>query len=672
MRKVFTKFILLFLTLFLSAMFSCAAPVVKITGLELDNSDGFVIVKSIGQISTATQSAPENDVNNEQIQKNTITKGFLTNPDRIFVDISNAILAGNAQNYIVKNSVFQTVKISQFSTNPHVVRIVFAHDKALNPNDLAVWANDRQILIKYKNNLPNSEKFKTIYNNMTTSERIADIFEPITYTQETKELVQNVSDTKNPQEEILIGEVDKILHKPAVYKTTSSQKETKLKSAYYLDAVMPLDNGIMLKGQGLISLKNSFVLQDPLRVVYDIENATVAQNLRNKTFAIPNSQALVINGVVTSRDILRVGQNSSNIARLVIQGDNAKDYRLVFSPDLQGIFLARRQSVLNSKLTQTTSNVLSYQASVVAEKLGVLTVSFSSPVVLTMFEENSNFYIDLQNVSDFNSEAFSKLSETVNFSDVTVQKIASEKTRLTFPTKKEVAINAQISPDAKELRVYFKQREPKKQAVQSEIIIEEKPKQKEPKKPKPSTIKQMYKVVIDAGHGGADVGATRDNIYEKDITLNVSKMLEKYLTKQGVYTHMVRDTDKTVELSERSDFSNSISPDVFVSVHVNSSVKDEIFGVETHWYKEDSLDYAQKVHAHLASNKNIARWETIDRGLFRSKFYVINHTEAPAILVEIGFISNEAERKLLLEEKRQEEIAKAIAEGIMEYLKLRK
>ena len=135
---------------------------------------------------------------------------------------------------------------------------------------------------------------------------------------------------------------------------------------------------------------------------------------------------------------------------------------------------------------------------------------------------------------------------------------------------------------------------------------------------------------------------------------------------------MTRDKDKTVELSERSDFSNSINPDIFISVHVNSTVREDVIGLETHWYHPQSLDFAKKVHAKMASSKNLSKWETLDRGLFQSKFYVINHTNAPAILVEIGFLSNPNERRELIKEKRQEEIAKSLADGIMEYLKSRK
>ena len=184
---------------------------------------------------------------------------------------------------------------------------------------------------------------------------------------------------------------------------------------------------------------------------------------------------------------------------------------------------------------------------------------------------------------------------------------------------------------------------------------------------KEMSISNLYKVVIDAGHGGSDVGATREGIYEKDITLAIAKMVEKNLNNKGVKTTMTLEKDKTVSLQERCDISNETRPDLFVSVHVNSSVNNAIYGVETHWWKQDSVKYAETVHKHLGKNFN--KWKTKDRGLFKSQFYVINHTEAPAILVEIGFISNENERAAISTQKRQTEIAKAISEGIMDYLK---
>lgn len=650
------KFLLTAFLFFTVAFTVQAAPVVKITGLEFDNSDNIVIINSIGQIFPKIMQTPEDNDKSLRTPENIITKSFLDNPDRVFVDITNAVLAGNQRTYTLKNSSLNNVKISQFSTNPNTVRIVFEYNKKFDPKNFAVYANDRQIMIRYSNTLVGSEKFKTVYNNMTQGERKVDFLESVTYSSETKEKILNVAQTTEPQFQTVKEE----------------EKNTKLKGLYYLNSVSNVANGLMVKGSGNISLKNSFVLENPLRVVYDIENSIVAQELRNKSFTLPSSSALVVNGVVTQRDILRVGQNTPSTARLVVQGSEAKNYRLVISPDLQGLFIAKRTDILNAKLTETTSTVLSYEAKNAGENLDVVNINFSNPVALTTFEENSKFYVDLQNVVDFNQNAIDELHKNPNYNGITAQKIASEKTRIIFPLKDSTAINAQISPDAKELRIYFKKRVKNEPPVVVTKPQEPKEQEKEKEKQRPSTIKQMYTVVIDPGHGGADVGATRANIYEKDITLEVSKLLENYLKKQGVYTHMTRDRDKTVELNERSDFSNSISPDVFISVHVNSSVKEDIIGVETHWYHPQSLDFAKKVHAKIASSRNLSKWETKDRGLFQSKFYVINHTNAPAILVEIGFISNPNERRELVKEKRQEEVAKAIADGIMEYLKDRK
>ena len=104
---------------------------------------------------------------------------------------------------------------------------------------------------------------------------------------------------------------------------------------------------------------------------------------------------------------------------------------------------------------------------------------------------------------------------------------------------------------------------------------------------------------------------------------------------------------------------------MFVSVHVNSAVSTDPNGIETHWYHDNSKPLAEIVHKHIMKefpNSN-------DRGLFKSKFYVINHTTVPAILCEIGFLSNDKERNELITDSRKQKTAKAIAEGIIEYLK---
>ena len=127
---------------------------------------------------------------------------------------------------------------------------------------------------------------------------------------------------------------------------------------------------------------------------------------------------------------------------------------------------------------------------------------------------------------------------------------------------------------------------------------------------------------------------------------------------------MTRDDDTYVSLQDRVAISENFAPDIFVSIHVNSSVRPEITGVETHYYHQESMSLAQTVHSSFASSV-----QSPNRGLFKSKFYVINHTTCPAILVEIGFISNSGEREQLIGSKRKQATAKSIAEGIDNYFK---
>ena len=110
--------------------------------------------------------------------------------------------------------------------------------------------------------------------------------------------------------------------------------------------------------------------------------------------------------------------------------------------------------------------------------------------------------------------------------------------------------------------------------------------------------------------------------------------------------------------------SEVFNPDIFISIHVNSSNSDSPYGIETHYYKDNSLSLAKNMHAAMLNNIN-----SKDRGLFKSKFYVINHTTAPAVLLEVGFLSNPQERAQLITESRKNATAKAIVEGIDAYFK---
>lgn len=184
-----------------------------------------------------------------------------------------------------------------------------------------------------------------------------------------------------------------------------------------------------------------------------------------------------------------------------------------------------------------------------------------------------------------------------------------------------------------------------------------------PDKPVPTLPKGRYKVVVDAGHGGKDQGASRQGILEKDLNLAVALYLRQALQAKGFEVAMTRTGDSFVPLKEISGFSNAQAPDVFVSIHHNSSTSSNINGLEVYYYQPQSRTLAYKVHARLAASLPVA-----DRGVRTAMFYVINHTKAPSILCELGYVSNPAELRALNTAQRQRQAAEAIAQGVADYL----
>jgi len=225
---------------------------------------------------------------------------------------------------------------------------------------------------------------------------------------------------------------------------------------------------------------------------------------------------------------------------------------------------------------------------------------------------------------------------------------------------------------------------------------------------------QNFKVVLDAGHGGKDFGATRNNYVEKkivlDVTLKVGKLLE---SSKGIDVIYTRQSDEFIELRERSNIANKVKGDIFVSIHANA-VKNapEAFGTETflmgvsknksnlevaknenfavtlekdykttyagydplnpesiigltliqEQYVLQSADLANKIQTKFdvdAKRKN--------RGVKQGPFWVLHGAFMPSVLVELGFISNADEGEYLNSEAGKNELSRAIANAIIEY-----
>jgi len=229
---------------------------------------------------------------------------------------------------------------------------------------------------------------------------------------------------------------------------------------------------------------------------------------------------------------------------------------------------------------------------------------------------------------------------------------------------------------------------------------------KEPERKK----RKIDLIVIDAGHGGKDPGAVGyDSLYEKDIVLPVALALKKELEKGlGVKVILTRDDDRFVTLGDRARIANRAGADLFISLHCNWAKNKDARGVETYFlaaartdwersvaafenraleyegespdrsdiigyilsdmiqneYLKESQDLAAFVHEGIIANTDFE-----DRGVKQAGFYVLRGCYMPAVLVEMGFISNKLDAKELQKKEVQEKLVKGIAQGIAEFIR---
>lgn len=181
-------------------------------------------------------------------------------------------------------------------------------------------------------------------------------------------------------------------------------------------------------------------------------------------------------------------------------------------------------------------------------------------------------------------------------------------------------------------------------------------------------------IVIDAGHGGEDQGTKSldQPVYlEKHFSLTTAKMLDNYLQGYGYRTHMTRQDDVFIPLSERAKIANDKETKLFVSVHYNAAENRSAHGIEVYYYDSEKDESRAKDSKKLASavlDNVISNTEAKSRGVKHGNFAVIRETNMPAILVEGGFMTNKDEMDKIRNATYMKKVAWGIAQGIKNYL----
>lgn len=193
-------------------------------------------------------------------------------------------------------------------------------------------------------------------------------------------------------------------------------------------------------------------------------------------------------------------------------------------------------------------------------------------------------------------------------------------------------------------------------------------------------------IVIDAGHGGIDGGTgNKNDILEKDINLQISAKLKMELIVEGFQVVMTREEDISLEhlsdmrgsryrrdLSARKSIINNNRPLTFISIHCNSSKRSTARGIKIYYYP-DSIEgekLAKCISLSVDENfyKGYMKEENMKSEILTEDFFILRETEYPGVLIEVGFLTNPEENKLLRDDEYQRQIARAIKKGILKYL----
>lgn len=167
-------------------------------------------------------------------------------------------------------------------------------------------------------------------------------------------------------------------------------------------------------------------------------------------------------------------------------------------------------------------------------------------------------------------------------------------------------------------------------------------------------------IVIDAGHGGNDIGAHRNGIYEKDIVLSIGKEIQKFNTTQSKYeVILARDNDTDLPLNNRTKLINQLHPELVISLHINSSA-------DRHSTQEGPEIYTQNTENSKKLAERISRKFNVQK-IEEKNLHILRESRVPAVVMELGFINSAKDSEYMTSEKGQKEIAQKFADVFKEY-----
>ncbi len=384
------------------------------------------------------------------------------------------------------------------------------------------------------------------------------------------------------------------------------------------------------------------------------------------------------------------------------------------------------QSLTGKKSEQTVHTVLKKKKSDINDVLNIKSINIKDDTIIVKFDHpikrSQILTFSLKNGGVF-KEIFD-IRANLNFkapnlalSNIDNAKIAQNrqnKVRIVLSNNTKIFAQAFIRRGTLFIKVNNRKKSVRKTAVFKPIT--QKAKIQAPSVPLKIEKKRQNKIyassktiVIDAGHGGKDSGAVGYKRYrEKKAVLKIATLLKKMLKKQGYKVYLTRENDTFIKLSDRTHFANEKGADIFISIHANAAPKDQrlsLKGIETFFLSPAKTEKAKRIAAkenQTAMKLNPISQDTllsflnrnkivqsnklaidiqggilssvrkkydkiVDGGVREAPFWVLVGAQMPAVLIEIGYITNPIEAERLFNPFYQKALANGIKEGINNY-----
>jgi len=424
------------------------------------------------------------------------------------------------------------------------------------------------------------------------------------------------------------------------------------------------DDSIVINGAKEVKIQKNFYLNNPLRFVIDLKDCVLSPDIFRQKILSSNeyiyqirvSQFNEMPAIVRVVIELKEGQKVKNIAKIL-----PNQVQLIFSDRIPELYAKINKYDYSNANNEEPVKI--YQITPYVSGNGfAISISLDKSVNYTINKlDNGRWFIDLYNtiltVSSNELKTTSNFVKSIRYSQHQVNPFPITRIVIEPEENYKLTVNLDSISNTGKLLNFAVNYKNEQKNVEDVMVA----------------YNRGKVIVIDAGHGGGDSGAVNRNLglKEKDITLRIALLTAEKLKSIGYNVVLTREGDYELtnspvdseELQARVNVAKKNNAAIFVSIHINASTYSFANGVMTFYCKDIDYNLAQYIHNELVKAQVFD-----DKGIRQANFYVLKYNSIPAVLLELGFISNYNDATKLMNQENLVKISNAIVKGINNYL----